>query len=99
MTTMWRYSGWTFDKVPLKPIEVLRSTENSVWFEETAPSGKKNTRREARETSDWHRWFDTWEQGHAWLVERMARQLEAARNEVTRRENLLVGVQELRKPE
>jgi poly(3-hydroxyalkanoate) synthetase len=58
-----------FSRSPIEKIKVERETEVSVWI---------NGSRSAKDSS-WHKYWDTWEQAHTYLLEKSERSLEAAR--------------------
>jgi hypothetical protein len=68
--------------IDIEEHEITRETGKSVWFmaksfcigRESAP-----VERKAAKVSDWHRWHDTWEAAHAYLLQRAEEKLKGAR--------------------
>lgn len=67
MITKFRTGG--FGNIPIETVEVERETDSSVWI---------NGRRNAKTTS-WDKYWDSWEEAHAYLLEKAERSLQSAR--------------------
>lgn len=83
MKTMFLLDG----RSKIKPIEVVRSTDLSVFLSDRNGS----VRRSAR-FSDYFSYYDTWEIAHAHLIKRVERKVLAEKSAVIRAEKELAEV-------
>lgn len=66
-------------KAEIEEVEVVRETEQCVFLP-ILPT-KRNTKGESKELkkSEWHEYFDTWEEAHAALTSKANEQVVGAR--------------------
>jgi len=76
---MKMYTTSRFDN-KIEEIEATRTTAKSVWYMGDS-WGKTEERRAARQSS-YERYFDTWEEAHAYLLGRTERALAQARRQL-----------------
>ena len=76
----------------IEPLTVVRQTEKMVVL----PFGK-STRKEAKRTG-WGSWHDTWEEAHAFLLERAERKLESIRYQLQQAQGEYGNIKGMKKP-
>ncbi len=69
-----KYRTGGYGKNLIEKIEVDRETEINVWID---------GRRHAKD-SLWHKYWDSWEDAHTFLLEKATRSLEGARRSLER---------------
>jgi hypothetical protein len=75
---MKKYCVTYLDRIEAK--EVIKETDHFVTYEYQSSSGKK-TRREAR-TSNWSRYFDTFEEAKLYLVTKQTSHIESLKVQI-----------------
>jgi hypothetical protein len=72
----------------IKPVEVERETESSVWI-----SGRRQSKR-----SSYQNYFDSWEEARAFKIEDCEREVAAARRELEYANSKLGNIKGMKKP-
>jgi poly(3-hydroxyalkanoate) synthetase len=72
MITKFRTGG--FGRQLIEAVEVERETDSSVWIK-----GNRNAK-----ITSYHKYWDSWEEAHAYLLERADRSLQDARRALER---------------
>lgn len=80
-----------FEKI--EALEVLRETAHQVVL---PPTRGRETRESKR--SDWSNWHDTWEEAHAFLVDKAQREVDAIRGQLERAKGKLGNIKGMKKP-
>lgn len=75
-------------------VEVVRESEQSVWVR-----GYRGVERRESKMSQCGCYFDTWEEAHAYLVDKQDFKVVLARSSLAYAEKQLAEVQALKKPE
>lgn len=73
----------------IKPVEVERETESSVWI-----AGRRNAKR-----SEWRNYFQTWDDAHALLMSDAAERVAEARKRLQHANDRLGNVKGMKRPE
>lgn len=86
VTTTWYRTWLAFNEIV--PVEIERSTENSVWIKE----------RRVQRTGSYQEYWPTWEEAHARLVKAAEDDLVQARLALQRAEGRLGNIRGMRSP-
>ena len=71
-------------------VDVVKQTDKTVWL--------TNGMRERKET-DYHNYFDTWEEAHAAMVEKAERIVRNTRQRLEHQKGMLGNIKGMKKPE
>jgi hypothetical protein len=63
----------------IEPVEVVRETKSQVVL---LRKGIVQTERREAKRSEYSNWFDTWEEAHAFLIERAEAEVQALRGQL-----------------
>lgn len=88
MSTWYEVSKWNYRGPPITPVEVQRNSDSSVWIDG----------RRAAITSECSRYFPTWEEAKAHLVDRETKSVEYKRSALAKAESDLAAALKLEKP-
>lgn len=89
---MIKYRAENYYRAAIGAFEIIRETPKQVIY-----FIKAHERREAKASSG-VRWFDTWEEAHAWLMEEKGREVENARRALEVKKSLLWNVRGMKPP-
>lgn len=89
MTTKFEVEGYGWSHGRISPIQITRETDTSVWV---------GSRRHAKRT-EYRCFFDTWEEAHAFLMQRAEIRLTHARRSLQNAQDILGNVKGMKKPE
>lgn len=97
MITKYRIRA-RYHEAEIEEVEVLRETEQCVFL--PANKTRSNPNGESRELkkNGWVEYYDTWEEAHAVLVEKTARQVSNASRNLELANRLARDVRCMRKP-
>ena len=95
MKKMFRLMKWPDG---IEPVVVVRVTEKTVLIEEPpwCPGGPPRITREKK--TSWRKFFDTWREAHAALVERCEGRLAASKADIVDSENSLHKARAMKEP-
>lgn len=85
---MIKFRTGGFRNNQIEEIEVERETANSVWVDGS---------RHAKDTS-WHKYFDSWDAAHAYLLGKAESDLESARKSLERAQDVYGKIKSMKAP-
>ena len=85
---MIKFRTCDFGKNLIEEIDVERETDSSVWI---------NGRRSAKNSS-WHKYWDSWEEAHAFLLEKAEKSLQSARRSLERAQGEYGNIKGMKAP-
>lgn len=71
---MMMYKTWYDNRI--EPVEVLRTTENSVYLPADPRFYKNGERRQQKHNPDYESFWPTWKEAHEYLVTRTRKQID-----------------------
>ena len=93
----WRWSGYSSTRAPERK-QVLRETESTIWYVGENWQGKQTNEKE-RKWTDYHKWFDTWQEWHMWMIEKATCTMERASKDLEAARDRLAKVQAMVEPD
>lgn len=96
--TWFKTGGW---KEKIQPVEVVKTTEKFVTIREERFSfgPKKFDERRCAKEGSYDRYFPTWEEAHAYLLNKAEAKLVSARRSLELAQGELGNVKGMKKPE
>lgn len=92
METWYRTGGYGGELI--EPVDVVKSTDKTVTL---AATGNGRERRSAI-NSGWHHYFRTWEEAHAYLLEKSESKVLSARRNLELANGQFGNVRGMKKP-
>ena len=92
---MKKYRTGRFGDNPIEEIEISKETDKSVWTIEEWGGKKRKSR--CLKKSDWHQYWNTWQEAKDFLMDKALKRIDSAKSNVLLAESYLEKIFELRK--
>lgn len=92
---MKKYKTTPYGQHAILETEIIRETEKCVYWSD--PNLWRGKEQRCAKRSSYENYWDTWEEAHKYLMENAERNLESAKNSLSRAESRLKEVKNLKK--
>jgi hypothetical protein len=78
---MKKYMTGGFES-PIEEVEVVKETKKSVWVKREGWAKGTESIDRCHKRASWHNYFDTWEEAHAFLMDKAQREVDSLRRQL-----------------
>ena len=87
---MKKYRNGGYGRNPIEEIEIERETATSVWIKVSNGKDRRNSKK-----TEWHNYFDTWEEAKDFLLKNAERKVERFNVLLSKAEKELASIKAL----